>query len=175
LKSRKVLLVSLMVIVAFCGIGMSASDTTQVQATIAPFITLTVPGSISGLTLSPGDNTQAVSGLAVTSNAPWHIFVQTAKDIPDQGNDYYGHFWSPAAYAAGYGASVNGHGPGFLTNALVLNAGSGDVPLSDEPAPLASGTSLGTTQVPSSAKQTITLADPAASDYRIVLEFTASN
>ena len=111
MKARKVLLVVLIGFVALCGIGMATSGTTQVQASIDPFITLAVPGSITGWTMNPGDNTQAVSGLAVTSNAPWHIFVQSAKNTPDSGNDYYGHFWSPTAYAAGHGAFVGSQRP----------------------------------------------------------------
>jgi len=161
--------------VAICGFGLAASDTTQVQAAILPYITLTVPGSITDLTLSPGDdNTQVLNGLAVTSNAPWHIFVQSAKNTPDPGNDYYGHFWSPSAYSAGQGAFVDGHGPGFMKDAVVLNADT-DVELSDDPAPLASGVALGTTPVPFTMKQTAAWDDMAANDYRIVLEFTASN
>ena len=163
-----------MVIMALCGIGMDTSDTTQVQATIDPFITFTVPGPITGWALSMGDNTRAVSGLAVTSNAPWHIFAQTAKNTPYSGNDYSGHFWSPTAYAAGHGAFVGGLGPGFMTNAVVLNAGT-DVSLSDDPAPLVSGVSLGTTQVPFSMKQTVISGDPATNDYNLVMVFTVSN
>ena len=179
MKVRLALLVYLMGFVVLCGFGLAASDTTrsdttQVQATIDSIITLTVPGAITELTLSPGDNAQVLNGLAVTSNAPWHIFVQSAKNTPDSGNDYYGHFWSPTAYAAGHGALVDGHGPGFMTNAVVLNADT-DVELSDELAPLASGATLGTTPVPFTMKQTAAWDDVAANDYRIVLEFTASN
>ena len=162
-----------MVFVALCGIGIATSDTTQVQATIDPFITLAVPGSITVSTLNPGDNTQAVSGLAVTSNAPWHIFVQSPKNTPDSGNDYYGHYWSPSVYAAGHGAFI-GSRPGYMTNALVLNAGT-DVQLSDDPALLASGVSLGTTPVPFTMKQTVTWDDFPANDYSVVMVFTASN
>jgi hypothetical protein len=175
LKARTAWLVALMGFVVLCGIGMATSGTTQVQATIDPSITLAVPGSITGWSLSPGDNTHSVGGLAVTSNAPWHIFVQSAKNTPDSGNDYYGHFWSPTVYAAGHGVSVNGHGPGFMTNPLVLNAGNGDVPLSDDSAPLASGNSLSTTQVSFDMKQAVTWDDFPASDYRVVMVFTASN
>ena len=174
MKARMVLLVAFMGFVALCGFGLATSDTTQVQATILPYITLTVPGSITDLTLSPGDNSQVLNGLAVTSNVPWHIFVQSAKDTPDPGNDYYGHFWSPSAYSAGHGAFVDGHGPGFMKNAVVLNADT-DVELSDDPAPLASGVSIGTTPVQLTMKQTAAWDDVAAYDYRIVLEFTASN
>ena len=174
MKARKALLVALVGFLTICGYGMATSDTTQVQATILPSISLTVPGSITDLTLSPGDNTRELNGLAVTSNAPWHIFVQSAKNAPDPGNDYYGHYWSPTVYAAGHGAFVGGHGPGFLTNAVVLNAGT-DVEISDDPAPLASGVSFGTTPVKFTMKQTAAWDDMAASDYRIVLEFTASN
>ena len=152
---------------------MAASDTTQVQATILPSISLTVPGSVSDLTLSPGDNTKELSGLAVTTNAPWHIFVQSAKNSPDPGNDYYGHYWSPTVYAAGRGAILGGSA-GFMANPVVLNAGN-DVEISDDPAPLVSGASIGTTPVPFTMKQTAAWDDMAASDYRIVLEFTASN
>ena len=163
-----------MVFVVLCGLGMATSGTTQVQASINPYITLAVPGLITGLALNLGDNAQVVSGLAVTSNAPWHIFVQSAKNTPDPGNDYYGHFWSPSAYSAGQGAFVDGHGPGFMKDAVVLNADT-DVELSDDPAPLASGVALGTTPVPFTMKQTAAWDDMAANDYRIVLEFTASN
>lgn len=174
MKLRKVLRVSLIVFAILCGLGMAESDTTQVKATINPIITLNVPGSITALTLNPGDNSRVLSGLAVTSNAPWHIFVQSAKNTPDIGDDYHGHYWSPSVYAAGQGAFVDGHGPGFMTNAVVLNAGT-DVELSDDPAPLASGVSLGTTPVSFAMKQTAVWNDVAADDYRIVLEFTASN
>ncbi|VVB64122.1 Uncharacterised protein [uncultured archaeon] len=180
LKGRLVLLVYLMGFVVLFGFGLAAgdttpSDTTQVQATIDPIITLAVPGSITDLTLTPGDdNTRVLEGLAVTTNAPWHIFVQSAKDSPESGNDYYGHFWSPTAHAAGHGALVDGHGPGFMTNAVVLNADA-DLELSDDPAPLASGETLGTTPVPFTMKQTAAWDDVAANDYRIVLQFTASN
>lgn len=174
MKIKKVLEVALMGFVALCGIVIATGGTTHVQAIIDPSITLTVPGSLTDWTLNPGDNTRAVGGLAVTSNAPWHIFVQTAKNIPGSGNDYYGHFWSPSAYAAGYGAFVGGQGLGFMKNALVLNAGT-DVQLSDDPAPLASGVSLGTTPVPFYMKQTIVSGDPAANDYKVVMIFTASN
>ncbi|VVB64121.1 Uncharacterised protein [uncultured archaeon] len=175
LKARKVLLVALIGFVALCGIGMATSGTTQVQASIGPFITLAVPGSITGWTLSPGDNTYPVGGLAVTSNSPWHIFVQSSKNTPNSGNDYYGHFWSPTVYSAGHGAFVGGKGPGFMTNPLILNAGYGDVSLSDDPAPLASGNSLSTTQVSFDMKQAVTWEDYPASDYRVVMVFTASN
>ena len=175
MKARLVLLVALIGSVALCGFGLATSGTTQIQAAIDPFITLAVPGSITDWTIHPGDNTHSVSGLAVTSNAPWHIFVQSAKNTPNSGNDYYGHFWSPTAYAAGHGAFVGVNGPGFLANALVLNAGSGDVPLSDDPAPLASGATLGTAPVSFDMKQTVAWDDVAANDYRVVMEFTASN
>jgi hypothetical protein len=173
LNARKALLVALVGFVTICGFGMASSDTIQVQATILPSISLTVPGSVTDLTLSPGDNTQELNGLAVTTNAPWHIFVQSAKNSPDPGNDYYGHYWSPTVYAAGRGAIVGGSA-GFMTNAVVLNAGT-DVEIADDPAPLASGVSFGTTPVPFTMKQTASWDDMAASDYRIVLQFTASN
>lgn len=175
--SIRILQGAFIVLASVGGIAVAEDATAQIQisGTIYPFISIAVPGSTNDWTFGIRDNTQTVTGVAVTSNAPWHIFVQTAKGIPDQGNDYYGHFWSPTAYAARLGARVNGHGPGFLENALVLNAGSGDVLLSDDPAPLTSGTSTGITQVPLSAKQTITMADPAANDYRVVVVFTASN
>ena len=175
MKARKALLVALVGFVTICGFGMATSDTTQVQATILPSISLTVPGSVTDLTLSPGDNTKDLNGLAVTTNAPWHIFVQSAKNSPDPGNDYFGHYWSPTVYAAGRGAYVGGHGLGFMTNAVVLSAAGTEVELSDDPAPLASDSSIGTTPVPFTMKQTAEWDDMAASDYRIVLEFTASN
>ena len=62
-----------------------------------------------------------------------------------------------------------------MTNALVLNAGSGDVQLSDDPAPLASGATLGTAPVSFEMKQTATWTDLPANDYRVVMVFTASN
>jgi hypothetical protein len=62
-----------------------------------------------------------------------------------------------------------------MANALVLNAGSGDVPLSDDPAPLASGATLGTTPVSLDMKQAVTWNDYPAGDYRVVMIFTASN
>ena len=127
------------------------------------------------MTLIQGDNTFPLKdGVTVNSNAPWHIYVQTAKNIPDPSNDYYGHFWSPTAYSAGLGASVLGHGPGFLASPLVLNAGT-DVPLSDDPAPLLSGVTLGSTPVSFAMKQNVGMTDPAENNYRIVIQFTASN
>lgn len=144
MKARKALL-ALMGFVTLCGFGLAASDMTQVQATVLPSISLTVPGSVTDLTLSPGDNTQVLNGLVVTTNAPWHIFVQSAKNTPDTGDDYDGHFWSPSVYAAGHGAFV-GSRSGYMANAVILNAGA-DVELSDDPAPLASGATLGTTPV----------------------------
>jgi len=162
-----------MVFVVLCGLGMATSGTTQVQASINPNITLAVPGSITGLTLNLGDNAQVVSGLAVTSNAPWHIFVQSAKDAPNPGDDYDGHYWSPSVSAAGQGTIV-GSRPGYMKNAVVLNADT-DVELSDDPAPLTSGVSLGTTPVPFTMKQTVTYDDYPANDYRVVMVFTASN
>ena len=173
MKARKALLVALMGFMAICGFGLAASETTQVQAAILPSITLTVPGSVTDLTLSPGDNTQVLNGLAVTTNAPWHIFVQSAKDTPNPGDDYDGHYWSQSVSAAGHGTFV-GSRPGYMKNAVVLNADT-DVELSDEPAPLASGETLGTTPVPFTMKQTAAWDDVAANDYRIVLQFTASN
>ena len=175
MRAIKILLRALTFCVALCGVGMATSGMTQVQATIDPFITLAVPGPITGWTMSPGVNTHPVNDLEVTSNAPWHIFVQSVKNTPDSGNDYYGHFWSPTVYAAGRGAFVGGNGPGFLANVLVLNAGSGDVQLSDDPAPLASGATLGTTQVSLVMKQAVTWDDYPASDYTVVMVFTASN
>ena len=176
MNAMKILIAALMVLVALGGSAMgAASSTTQVSASLSSYISLAVPISISGWTLNQGDNTMTPSGLTVNSNAPWHIFVQSAKNIPDSGNDYYGHFWSPSAYSAGLGASVLGHGPGFLTNALVLNAGSGDVILSDDSAPLLSGVTLGSTPVSLAMKQNVAMTDPAENNYRIVVQFTASN
>jgi hypothetical protein len=175
LRAMKILLRALSIWMVLCGFGLATSDTTQVQATIDPFITLAVPSSITGWTLSPGDNTHDVSGLAVTSNAPWHVFVKSAKNTQDSRNDYHGHFWSPSVHAAGHGAFVRGHGHGFMKNELVLNAGYGDVPLSDDPAPLASGATLGTTPISFEMKQTTTWDDFPANDYRVVMVFTASN
>ncbi|MGD0954612.1 MAG: hypothetical protein ABR985_19875 [Methanotrichaceae archaeon] len=170
----KILIAALMVLVALGGSAMAAaSSTTQVSASLSSYISLAVPTSISGWTLTQGDNTMTPSGLVVNSNAPWHIFVQSAKNIPASGNDYYGHFWSPSAYKAGLG--VNSHGTGFLTNPLVLNAGSGDVPLSDDSAPLESGITLGSTPVSLALKQNVGMTDPAENDYSIVIQFTASN
>ena len=174
MRAIKILLVALMFFVAICEIAMATSGTTQVQATIDPSITLAVPISITGWTMSIGDNTKTISGLAVTSNAPWHIFVQSPKNTPDSGNDYDGYFWSPTVNAAGHGAFV-GSRPGYMTNALVLNAGYGDVPLSDDPAPLASGATLGTTPVSFALKQKVTWDDFPANDYSVVMVFTASN
>ena len=174
----KILIAALMVLVALGGSAMAAaSSTTQVSASLSSYISLSVPSSISGWTLNQGDNTMTPSGLVVNSNAPWHIFVQSAKNIPDSGNDYYGHFWSPSAYSAGLGASVLGHGPGFLASALVLNAGSSDVNviLSDDSAPLLSGVTLGSTPVSFAMKQNVAMTDPAENNYRIVIQFTASN
>ena len=48
-------------------------------------------------------------------------------------------------------------------------------PLSDDPAPFASGASLGTTQVSFAMKQAVTWDDYPANDYRVVMVFTASN
>jgi len=173
LNSMKILIAALMVLVALGGSAMAAaSSTTQVSASLSSYISLAVPSSVSGWTLNQGPNTLPVSGLTVNSNAPWNIFVQSAKNIPDSGNDYYGYFWSPSAFKAGLG--VNVHGMGFLKNALVLNAGN-DVPLSDDSAPLVSGVSLGSTSIPLAMKQTVTMTDPAENDYRIVIQFTASN
>jgi hypothetical protein len=57
--------VALMFFMTLCGFGLATSGTTQVQATIDPSITLAVLGSISSWTMSVGDNTQDVGGLAV--------------------------------------------------------------------------------------------------------------
>ncbi|VVB64124.1 Uncharacterised protein [uncultured archaeon] len=174
--AMKILIGALIVLVALGGSAMAASSTTQVSATLSPYISLAVPSAISGWTLTQGDdNTISPGGLAVNSNAPWHIFVQSALDIPDKGNDYCGHFWSPTAYSAGLGVRVLGHGPGFLANPLVLNAGPGDVTLSDDSAPLVSGINLGSISIPLAMKQKVVMADPAANNYRIVIQFTASN
>jgi hypothetical protein len=179
----KIMIGALIVLVALGGSAMAASSTTQVSATLSPYISLAVPGSISDWTLSlEGDNPKTVNGLGVTSNAPWNIFVQSAKN-PSRDHDRRswsqdGHFWSPTADAARLGASVNGHEHGFLASALVLNAagfGFSDVTLSDAPAPLASGVSLGTTPVQFIMKQTVGMTDPAENDYKIVIQFTASN
>jgi hypothetical protein len=113
------------------------------------------------------------SGLVVNSNAPWHIFVQSAKNMPDPGNDYFGHFWSPSAYNANLG--VNDHGKGFLMNPLVLSVNNVDVTLSDDSAPLVSGINLGSIPVSLAMKQKVGMSDPAENDYRIVIQFTASN
>lgn len=175
MNAMKILIGALMVLIAFGGSATAASSTTQVSATLSPYISLAVPSSINDWTLNlQGDNAKTVTGLGVTSNARWTIFVQSAIGIPQGSNDYYGHLWSPSAYAAELGAKVNGHGPGFLANALVLNAGT-DVQLSDLSAPLASGVSLGNTPVSFTMKQTIGMTDPAENDYRIVIQFTASN
>ncbi|VVB64120.1 Uncharacterised protein [uncultured archaeon] len=171
----KILLKALVALVAFGGIALATNTmTVQVSGTIASSISLAVPSPITGWAMGQGLNKQDVSGLAVTTNAPWHIFAQTAKGVPEASNDYYGHFWSPTAYAARLGSFVGRHGPGFLKNALMVNAGT-DVLLSDDPVPLASGISVGTTQVPFTLKQRVVMADPAADNYRVVIEFTASN
>ena len=183
MNAMKIMIGALIVLVALGGSAMAASSTTQVSATLSPYISLAVPGSISDWTLSlEGDNPKTVNGLGVTSNAPWNIFVQSAKN-PGRDRDgrswsQDGHFWSPTADAARLGASVNGHEHGFLASALVLNAagfGFSDVTLSDAPAPLASGVSLGTTPVQFIMKQTVGMTDPAENDYKIVIQFTASN
>jgi hypothetical protein len=174
LNAMKILIAALMVLVALGGSAMAAaSSTTQVSASLSPYISLTVPDSISDWTLSlQGDNPETVNGLGVTSNTPWNIFVQSATNPSSQD----GHFWSPTASAAKLGASVNGH-LGFLASALVLNAagfGFSDVTLSDKSAPLASGVSLGTIPVQFTMKQTVGMTDPAENDYKIVIQFTVA-
>jgi hypothetical protein len=168
----KFLLGALVVLMALGGVAMAQN--TQVNANVDSFISLAVPGPISGWNLAQGPNTLNVpAGLAVTTNAPWTISAQTALNVPDPSNDYYGHFWSQTAYSAGLGAFLPA-GPGFLTDPLHLNAGS-DVTLSDSAAILKTGASLGTTPVPFAMNQNVVPADPAENDYRIVIEFTASN
>ena len=176
--TMKILVLALMVLGALGGSAMAAASsttqTTQVSASLSSYISLSVPASISGWGLNQGPNTLPVNGLTVNSNAPWHVQVQTDTSS----GDYYGHFWSANAQNAKVGASVNGNGIGFLTNPLVLNAlglGSGDVPLSDQPAPLANGVSLGGTLVPFNMKQNVAATDPAENDYKIVILFTANN
>ena len=175
MRTMKIPLSILVVFVALCGIGIATSDTTQVQATILPYITLAVPGSITVSTLSPGDNTQAVSGLAVTSNAPWHIFVQSAKNTPIQATIITATSGVRLSMLLGTARMKEDVWPWIHDKCVGPKRAGTDVQLSDDPAPLASGATLGTTQVSFEMKQTVTWDDYPANDYRVAMVFTASN
>ena len=175
MKAMKMLLGALLALMVLGGIGM-AQTTTQVNADVAKYLKLTVPGEINGWHLTVGPNTQPGSGLSVDTNAAWEIDAKSALDLPELSNNYYGTFWSQTAYTANIGAMAGtpAAGPGFLANVLHLDAGT-DFPLSDNNHVLRTGTSVGLTPVSFAMNQQVVSSDPAENDYRIVIEFTASN
>ena len=177
MKATKFLLGALVVLTAIGGVVM-ADDSTLVTLTIDPSISLAVPPPITGWALAEGENQKEVAtGLAVTTNAPWAIEVASALNAPNQLDDYHGYFYSATAHTKKVGNTVNGW-IGFLANPLNLDGkqGSGAFVLTDDKKILASGSALGIgITVPFSMHQKVGMSDPAENDYKIALEFSASN
>lgn len=171
MNAIKMLLGAIVVLMALGGMALAQdSGTTVVSSVLSPTITLDVPAEIS-FPLAVGDNLKTVDDVMVTSNTAWKVQASTAFDIPELSNNYYGHFWSAIAYTAGLGASVDGHGPGFLDNPLNIN----DIALSNTPTIIATVSTLGSAiTVPVTLSQNVKITDPAENDYRIALVFTAS-
>jgi hypothetical protein len=171
MNGMKMLLGALMALMVLGGMAMAQADTTFVQATIGPDISLAVPADFNW-PLTQGLNTQSLDNLAVSTNAPWEVDAGTYFVSPD---DYGGCFYSGNAHAAGLGdkhtdGTIN-NWPGFLHNALILNA----LTLTNVQQTLASGSGTGDITVPVTMKQTVVIADPAETDYRIRIEFSAMN